>query len=124
MKWILLLASFLFVATPACTHAPPTASPQAQLAFQGTRVIKALDLLRDFAIDGNAQVPPLISTATTRKVVVYHRSAITLIHDIPSGWKATVLTGLDEVGKDLPATESQKLAPYLVLVKTVLAEVN
>lgn len=126
MKYLLLL-SLLFLATPvttACRHAPPSASPQAVIAFQGTRVIKALDLIRDFAVDGNAQTPPLISTGTTRKVVTYHRSAITLVHDIPSGWKQTLLDGLDEIVKDLPAGEGQKLAPYVGLIKAVLAEVN
>ena len=117
--WLVLLLTL----APACRHAPPTVSTRAQLAFQGTRVIKALDLIRDFAVDGNAQAPPLISTPTTRKVVTYHRSAITLVHDIPSGWKQTLLTGLDETVKDLPDGEGQKLAPYVGLVRAVLAEV-
>lgn len=123
----LVLGFVIFALTlvaPACRHAPPTASPQAQIAFTGTRVIKGLDLLRDFAIDANAQTPPQLSTATTRKVVTYHRSAITLVHDIPSGWKQTLTDGLDEVVKDLPPGESQKLAPYVGLVKAVLVEVN
>ncbi len=121
LKAVLLLVALSIVA-PACRHAPPAASPQAALAFQGTRVIKALDLIRDFAIDGNAQNPSLVSTVTTRKIVTYHRSAITLVHDIPNGWKATLSTGLDEAVKDAP--EGQKLAPYVGLIKAVLAEVN
>ncbi len=118
MKTIFLLLVISFV---ACTPAPPAASPKAQLAFQSTRVIKALDILRDFAIDGEAQTPKVVSTATTRKIVLYHRSAITLIHDIPQGWKQTVSDGLDEAVKDVP--EAQKLAPYVGLVKAILTEV-
>ena len=123
MKTLLLLVA-LTLAAPACQHAPPTLSPAAQLAFQGTRAIKGLDLLRDYAIDANAQKPPLLSEAVTRKVVTYHRSAITTIHDIPNGWKPAVQTGLDEVLKDVPGPEAQKLAPYVALIKTILAEVN
>lgn len=114
----------LFGVAEACRHAPPTASPQAQIAFQATRAIKALDLLRDYATDANAQNPPLINTDLTRKIVVYHRSAITTIHDFPSGWKPSVQTGLDEVLKDLPADTSAKLAPYVSLVKAILVEVK
>jgi hypothetical protein len=118
------LLALLCLAAPACQHAPPTASPQAQIAFTGTRAIKGLDLLRDFAIDGNAQTPSLISTATTRKIVTYHRSAITLVHDIPSGWKQTLSDGLDEVVTDLPPGEGPQLAPYVALVKSILVEVR
>lgn len=123
MKTLLLCLALTF-STLGCQHAPPTLTPAAQLAFQGTRAIKGLDLLRDFAVDANAQIPPVISTDTTRKIVIYHRSAITLIHDVPNGWKATVLTGLAEVVRDAPAGEAQKFAPYVGLLKGLLAEVN
>ncbi len=122
MRWLLpLIVAFTLV---GCTPPPPTVSPQAKIAFTGTRVIKALDLIRDFAVDANAQNPPVISTATTRKVVVYHRSSITLVHDIPSGWKVTLTDGLNELLKDLPSGESQKLSPYVDLIRAVLVEVN
>jgi hypothetical protein len=123
MKWILVTA-LLLVASPGCQHAPPTLTPQATAAFHGTQAIKGLDLFRNFAVDANKQVPPLISTPTMLKVVKYHRSSIILIHDIPTGWKKTVLDGLDETLKDLPAAESQKLIPYVALIKGILAEVQ
>lgn len=114
----------LALSAVSCTHAPPTLTPKATEAFHGTEAIKGLDLLRNFVVDANKQIPPLISTPTMLKVVKYHRSALVLIHDIPNGWKATVLTGLDEVVKDLPAAESQKLIPYIALIKGIVQEVQ
>lgn len=105
-----------------CASAPPNLSPAGTAAFHGTRVIKALDLLRDTAVDANNLVPPLVSTDTTRKVVTYHKSAITIIHSTPTGWKATVLTGLDALAAQLPATEKAQLGSYLTLAKTLIQE--
>jgi hypothetical protein len=107
-----------------CTPPPPTLSPTAQHAFQNTRVIKSLDLLRDTAIQANAQTPPLLSEATTRKVVTYHRSALLIMRASDSGWKPAVQQGLEELGKDLPAKEAAVLAPYLALIRTILQEVT
>ena len=73
---------------------------------------------------GHAQTPPVLSTETTRKIVRYHASALQIIHALPSGWKGTLETGLNELLKDLPANEAKALAPYVLLVKSVLAGVN
>lgn len=112
------------VAQAGCVHAPASLSPAGQQAFTNTRVLKGLDILRDFAIDANAQTPPVLSTATTRKIVTYHESTVKIIHGLPSGWKATAQTGLTELSKDLPPAEAKALAPYLTLLATVLSEVN
>lgn len=108
----------------ACVHAPTTLSPVGQQAFNNTRVIKTLDLLRDFAVDANAQEPPIVSTPATRKVVLYHESTLKIIHATSGGWKPAVRVGLDELLKDLPAPDAAKLAPYVALLNTILAEVN
>ncbi len=105
-----------------CASAPPNLGPVAHQAFYNTRAIKGLDLLRDFAVDGNAEKPPIISTATTRKVVLCHESTVKIIHAAGSGWQAAALAGLDELPKDVPADEAAKLRPYLVLTKTILSE--
>jgi hypothetical protein len=108
----------------SCAKHPPALTPVGVAAFQRTEVQKNLDLLRDIAQAANAQTPPLISTATTRKVTTYHLSAIRIIHDSAAGWQAAVTTGLDEVLKDVPATERAVLAPYVTLIKAVLTEVT
>ncbi len=117
----LLLPLFLLT-EPSCAKAPLNLSPQATAAWHGTRAIHALDTLRDIAIDGNMTVPPIFTTATTREVVEYHKSAITVIHAAPSGWQATVQSGLDELVKALPPAARQQFGPYVVLLKTVLKE--
>jgi len=106
----------------ACAKTPPNLSPAAATAFQNTRIIKGLDLLRDTAIDAEAQVPPLLSTDTTRKVVMYHRSALLVIDAIGDGWQTTLTTGLDELVANLPPTESTLLAPYVSLARTLIEE--
>lgn len=117
-----LLTSTIFA--EACTHAPPALSPTATLAFTNHQIQNDLDRLRDTAVVANAQVPPLVSSEATRKVVAYHEAAIKTIHATRSGWQATLLTGLDELATALSPPERQILAPYVALVRTVLAEVR
>lgn len=107
-----------------CAKTPPNLSPAGVAAFQGTQVIRALDTLRDSAILLNEQVPPIVSTDTTRKVVTYHKFAIATIHSLPAGWKPTVETGLTELQRTLPPPEGARLAPYFTLTQTLLKEVN
>lgn len=108
----------------ACAKAPPNLSPAGTAAFHATRVVKALDVFRDAAISANDQSPPLISTATTRQIVLYHKSAVTMIGAAPSGWVLVVQTGLTELDKNLPTHERQQLAPYVALVRTLIVEVT
>lgn len=115
----LLLVAFVF---SSCASAPINLSPAGVEAFNKTRLIKSLDVFRDIAIDGNKTTPSLISTATTRKVVTYHRSALLVIN--ASGVKAITTVSLDEVIKDLPKSEADLLAPYIALAKVVINEVT
>jgi len=109
------------LAVADCTHAPPNLSPVGVTAFNNNRIQHGFDLIRDTAQDANAQTPPLISTATTRKVTVWHESAIKLLHE--TGGLNRLTLGLDELLKDVPPTESQLLLPYVTLAKTIIAEV-
>jgi hypothetical protein len=121
--------TLLTLSIPACAslsvNKPPLGlSPAAKEAWYATRVIEALDILRDTAIDANAQTPPLVSTVTTRQIVTYHKSSITFIHSIPGGWKASVVAGITELENNLPLKEYEILKPYTQLVKAALAEVR
>lgn len=107
----------------ACVPPPVSLSPVGAADFNKTRVIKSLDVLRDIAVDADALVPPLISKATTRKFVVFHQSAVTLI-DAGPGWKDKVLVALKEVVKDLPPAEARLITPYVELSKILIAEVG
>lgn len=110
--------------TACASNAPPNLSPAGQTAFVNTRVIRGLDVLRDIAVDANARTPPLVSTATTQKIVSYHKAALNTIHTLGTGWQATVSTGLEEIVKVLSPAEQHQLQPYVVLARTVIAEVK
>lgn len=126
LSTILSLALFGLVlsSAPNCAKAPPSLSPAGAAAFQKTRVIKGLDLLRDFAIDAEAAQPQVLPTATTRKIVQAHQSILKIMDTAGTGWPAIVATTLDEVVNSLPAGDRPKVAPYVALVKTLLQEVH
>jgi hypothetical protein len=107
-----------------CAKAPLSLSPAGVTAFQNSQIQKSLDTIRDIAIDANATTPPVLDTATTRKVVTWHQSAITVLHARGAGWVVTLAAGLDELLKNIPAEERQTLLPYVTLAKTVLIGVT
>jgi hypothetical protein len=125
-SWLLLafIVGFtLLVGASSCaTHAPANLSPEAQQAWYGTRVIKALDVLRDTAIEANAQTPPLLSEAVTRRIVQTHASALQTVRDAPRGWQMTVSTALTELERRLPRPEAAIVHPYLELTRTLVKE--
>ncbi len=124
MKRLLLIA--LLCSTPmlaACPKAPPNVTPVGQAAITATHVIQALDVIRDLAVSLNAQQPPVLSTAVTTKIVTFHESAVKVILAAPSGWKQTVLAGLDQLQTDLVPADWNRIAPYVALVKGLIAAV-
>lgn len=124
MKKLLLLALLLtVVGLPACAKAPPTLSPAGVSAFNALRVGHALDLIRDTAADASHQNPPLITRASLLKIVDWHEAAVKTIVAVPGGWKPTVLASLDALKGTIPDAEWSKIALYVSLLKTVIAEV-
>jgi len=119
----LTLIPILTVLWAGCAPPPPNLTPEATQAFKATRVIKALDILRDAAIDANAQTPPLMPEATTRRVVLYHQSSVKIIQATADGWVPTVLAGLTELEANLAPPEKALLGPYIALAKTIIQEV-
>jgi len=119
---VLVLLSAAF-STSCATHAPPSLSPAGAAAFQATRVVRALDVLQDFAIAAEAQNPKLLSTDNTRKVVSFVGSAAKTIDAVPGGWKPTVTAGLVQLQHDLPPADWNRIAPYVQLLKILITEV-
>lgn len=117
---VLALCGVLF--SPSCTgiNPPPNLDSQASAAFRNTQVIKMLDLMRDIAIDANAQNPPLVSTETARKVVLFHRTTIKLIDATTDSWAATVMHNLDDLNKNTPAADQGVMRTYYDLLTTKL----
>jgi hypothetical protein len=106
-----------------CAKAPPTLTPVGKTAWQGIQAIRVLDTIRDVAIAANAQTPPILSTDTTRKVVTFHKSAVTVIGASPGGWKPIVTASIGQLQKDVPAAEWTKIAPYVALLSTIIQEI-
>lgn len=117
MKRLIPLLALLLLL--GCAKAPPNLTPEATAAFHGTRVIKALDLVMDTAIAGEAQTPKVISTATARRVIEFHQAAVRTIHAVPGGWKPTVLASMDQLTRVL-GDDAGPLTPYLNLVRTLI----
>lgn len=121
MKRLLLVALLLTV--PACASNPsPSLTPVGQATVTATEVIRALDVVRDTAQFLNAEQPPLLSNAVTLKIVNWHESAVKVIVAVPSGWKATVTASLGQLQADLSAADYARIAPYVALVQTLIAE--
>jgi hypothetical protein len=122
----LLLMALVTMGMQGCASAPPNLSPVATNDYKKTQVIKVIDLVRDAAIDANAQNPPLISTATTRKIVEAHKTALLTIKGSDSGWASAVGVVFAQLSRDpsfLPA-EVSRLAPYFAVVAQVLGQVQ
>lgn len=120
-----VLAVLLVVsaAGPGCRVPPPNLSPQAKIAWQGTRAIKAIDAIRDIAQDGTKTTPPVFTIELATQVTSWHRSALLIIHDTPNGWQKLVDTSLGELEKKLPAQQKAQLTPYIELARGILREV-
>ena len=117
MKKISLV--LVFVLSACQNNPPPTLSPIATLAWQKTRVIKALDVLRDTTIDAEAQVPPLVSTDDARKVIQAHESILKVMDS--SDWATFAQGTLAELMKNLPTQTQVLLSPYLALTNTLIS---
>ncbi len=129
---IVLLAAALSLSAlglPACSNNPPPATgPTANLSATGlrdyhlTRVVKALDLVRDIATTAEEQHPKLMSTNSTRKVVLYHQSVVKTIAAVPEGWVAVAEQGLTELQAQIPSEEWKQIDPYVRLLLTLYKE--
>ena len=132
----LLFLCLVLLTVSSCAPTPTPLSPEAKTAFYLTRVVKVLDVVRDAAIAGNDLVPPVISTDSTRKVVLWHKSAVQVIQSVPNGWKPTVrstlyvLTCDPRAGTTTPCvpqlgpSEVEHLRPYIGLLLVVIEEVK
>jgi hypothetical protein len=142
-KWVLsMLVAAMLLPLSGCDKQPPDLTPEAKIAFQATRVVKVLDVVRDAAIAANDLVPPVISTNDTRTVVLWHKVAVQTIAATPGGWKPTVKASIyalschpqayvpgpgiplpDACVPQIPAEANMRLRPYIGLALVVIAEV-
>lgn len=111
-----------FTAGACITKAPEVYTPTQAQAFYKYRVIKALDLVRDIAIDAGNETPPLIAEQSVRDIVEYHRSALLIIRATDKGWQPAVSKSLDELIAHLPGSAAKLLRPYTTLASAILGE--
>lgn len=91
-------------------------------ALQAKEGIKYLDLIRDFAQDGEAaKVVPL---ETAVKVTRWHKALVLTINQTPNGWAAVALTGLDALQQALSPTERALLDPYISSARIIYQAVT
>lgn len=121
-----VLVAFALSVTVACHVTPPPAglSPAGITAFNQTRLVKALDTIRDTAISANAQPKPLISTDDTRAIVTLHETALKTIQASANGWQDAVRAAVDNGVKALSASTQALLAPDVALFDTLLGELK
>ena len=103
---------------------PPNLSPAAQQAFRYLQTQKVLDLVRDVAVDANAQKKtdgtPLVSEATTREIVRLHETAIKMMNASTSGWAAVVYQQLTDIVAKAPPADKSVLGTYFNLALSTL----
>lgn len=129
--FVLLLALVFTFGAASCAKAPVGLSPSGTAAFHARKVVRALDVLRDFAVDAEAQNPKVLSTQTTRIIVLAHREALRAIEAAPGGWRPVVekvletlsCSGGPSCASPIPEGDRQKILPYLALTRAVIQEV-
>lgn len=117
-----LLAAALLLPLSGCSATPPpNLTPTAQQAFKNHELQKALDFARDVAVD--AEAAGALSTATTRKMVLWHKASISLVHAQGTGWSEQlrdITRALTSVNSTFSSDEKNLLTPYLDLVMKAL----
>ena len=124
-RMILLVAALVCL---HCASAPPTLSPQAAIAYRANNVVVAIGAVQHAAVALNgvqtcepAPCHPILSDANTRIVVDASTTALTAIRSAPDGAKATAVTALEQIERQLDAFGLQQLQPYVQAARAVVA---
>ena len=123
MRTLSLLLLCLCLVLPSCAKAPATLGPQGISDFNTIQIGHDLDLIRDVAQEASRTTPPVLSHDVAVKVTIWHKAAVQTLATRSTGWKATIQTGLDQLMTTLTQKDKDLLAPYVLLVKTVLASI-
>lgn len=120
----LALAVLVAVTLAGCGSNPnPQTDPTRNLsaagraAYQTTKIVKALDVVRDVAAEGEKQ--HIISPQSALKVIAYHKQTVKTMAAVPEGWKAEALAGLDQLKENLTADEWKQIEPFVTLLQTL-----
>lgn len=119
----LSLTLALLIVLSSCSHAPPNLAPASVHAFYATRAIKVVDQIRDFAIDGAAVDPKVVSTADARAIVTWHQAIVRSLTATPAGWQAVLDAGLAELPRLVSPDVYKRIAPYVALGQALGKEI-
>jgi len=120
MKVQLVRASLLLLvlASLGCskTVPPPNLTPPGIVAWENMRYQGYMDSARDIA------TIPAVPVSVGKPIVTWHRSGITILHARSEGWKASILTSLDEALRNVPA-DQDRIRQALTAARLVLTYV-
>jgi len=119
-----VVATGLAFTSAACAHTPPNLTPEAQAAFKADQVLVRVGELQDAAIALNKTTPPALSDRDAVMVVRFTTLAMKTIHDVPSGWKVTVVNAYTTLKQNLPPASKTQLAAVFDTIDLLLASVN
>lgn len=116
MKRIIL--AFALLATVGCAPLSQYGGRSTSLlttpgiqALHTVEVVKVMDVFRDVAIDGEAV--KVIATSDARIIVEAHKAALQILRELPNGWKAVVVKGLEEAKGKLSPNAKINVGPYI-----------
>ncbi len=119
---VAILLSPLACVMPASVAGRSTAqltAPGVQ-ALHKVEVLKALDVVRDLAIDGEAA--KVVPTTTAAIVVKAHKSILEVMKQ--ADWKSGTLAALDQLKTDIPTKDRVQFTPYIdsaiLIIKAVI----
>jgi hypothetical protein len=116
MKYLFIVLTFGLVI--GCTPPTSVTTPVGKTAYTADQLVNSLGIFQDAAIGANSQ--KILSDNSTRLIVTYVKSAVTVIKASPNGWQATVAAGLAQLQKDLPAADLAKYQVYINLINSII----
>jgi hypothetical protein len=116
MKHMLIGAVVALVLTGCHKQVPPPQlSPVGVIAWENGHYQPYMDTARDLAIS-----IPQVPAPVAKPIVVWHRSAITVLHARSDKWKDVIIAGLGETVRNLPATTDPRSGQALEAARLVL----
>ena len=127
MKKLVLFLAVISLSGCAAKSIPSSLSGIGVTYYQANEVVVALDAVMSSAIALNTlqicdpTCHPVLSEQNTRVVVQAIRSADLTLKQIPGGWQLISTTALDQVSLYLDSNGREKILPYIIAAKSIIA---
>lgn len=128
----LLLICLCLTFSSGCAKAPPNLPPDTLVVWKANEAVVAIGTVQHVAIELNkiliCDPPPnqtnchsVLSDKNTGIVVDAVRKVLLTIQQVPSGWRQTVLTGLDQIDAALDELGKAKLKAYTAAARVTVS---